>query len=102
MGYITIKEQREAFEYAKEREFPVAPVRISPSVEVELEVDAIWINRLIQSKPYQWDHLRGILVKDFEFFLRKGDVKKQSPDKNLSDATFRDSLERLEFCLFYL
>ncbi len=35
-------------------------------------------------------------MKDFEFFLKKGDVKKQSPDKNLSNATFKDSLERLE------
>lgn len=37
------------------------------------------------------------MVKDFEFFLKKGDVKKQSPDSNLSNATFKDSLERLEF-----
>lgn len=37
------------------------------------------------------------MVKDFEFFLRKGDVKKQSSDENLSKATFKDSLERLEF-----
>ena len=35
-------------------------------------------------------------MKDFEFFLRKGDVRKQSPDENLSGATFRDSMERLE------
>lgn len=35
-------------------------------------------------------------MKEFEFFLKKGDVKKQSPDKNLSKATFKDSLERLE------
>lgn len=35
-------------------------------------------------------------MKEFEFFLSKGDVKKQSPDKNLSDATFKDSLDRLE------
>lgn len=36
-------------------------------------------------------------MKDFEFFLSKGDVKKQKPDKNLSNATFNDSLDRLEF-----
>jgi len=36
-------------------------------------------------------------VKDFEFFLNKGDVKRQSPDKNLSKDTFKESLERLEF-----
>ena len=36
------------------------------------------------------------MVKDFEFFLNKGDVKKQSPDENLSKATLKDSLERLE------
>jgi len=37
------------------------------------------------------------MVKEFEFFLGKGDVKKQSPDKNLSSATFKEGLERLEF-----
>lgn len=36
------------------------------------------------------------MVKEFEFFLKKGDVKKQNPDKNLSNATFKDSLDRLE------
>ena len=36
------------------------------------------------------------MVKDFEFFLMKGDVKKQNPDENLSKATFGDSLERLK------
>lgn len=36
------------------------------------------------------------MVKEFEFFLKKGDAKKQSPDKNLSKATFRESLERLQ------
>tara|TARA_Y100000031_G_scaffold69874_1_gene77555 strand:- start:152 stop:568 length:417 start_codon:yes stop_codon:yes gene_type:complete len=35
------------------------------------------------------------MVKEFEFFLRKGDVKRQSPDENLSKATFKDSMERL-------
>ena len=37
------------------------------------------------------------MVKDFEFFLAKGDVKKQSPNKNLALATFKDGLERIEF-----
>ena len=37
------------------------------------------------------------MVKDFEFFLKKGDVKKQNPDKNLAFSTFKDSLERIEF-----
>ena len=41
-------------------------------------------------------------MKDFEFFLKKGDVKKQSPDKNLSKATFKDSLERLDFAKNFL
>ena len=36
------------------------------------------------------------MVRDFEFFLNKGDAKKQNPDENLSKATFRASLERLE------
>ena len=35
------------------------------------------------------------MVKDFNFFVNKGDVKKQSPDKNLAKATFNDSQERL-------
>ncbi len=35
-------------------------------------------------------------MKEFEFFLEKGDVKKQSQDKNLSRATFKESLDRLE------
>lgn len=37
------------------------------------------------------------MVKDFEFFLKKGDVKRQSPDKNLTYSAFKDSLERIEF-----
>ena len=37
------------------------------------------------------------MVKDFEFFLKKGDVKRQSPDKNLAFSTFKDSMERIEF-----
>ena len=36
-------------------------------------------------------------MKDFEFFLKKGDVKKQSPNKNLAFSAFKDSLERIEF-----
>lgn len=35
-------------------------------------------------------------MKEFEFFLNRGDVKKQIPDKNLSEATFKECLERLE------
>ena len=35
-------------------------------------------------------------MKEFEFFLRRGDVKKQSPDENLSKAAFKESLERLD------
>ena len=37
------------------------------------------------------------MVKDFDFFLKKGEVKKQSPNKNLTYSTFKDSLERIEF-----
>ena len=36
-------------------------------------------------------------MKEFEFFVNNGDVKKQSVDKNLSKSTFKDSLERIEF-----
>jgi uncharacterized protein (UPF0332 family) len=36
------------------------------------------------------------MVKEFEFFLGKGDVKKQSPDKNLSSAALKESIERLQ------
>lgn len=36
------------------------------------------------------------MVKEFEFFLAKGDVKRQSHDENLSKATLKDSIERLE------
>ena len=35
-------------------------------------------------------------MKEFEFFIKKGNVKKQSPDKNLSISTFKESLDRLE------
>lgn len=37
------------------------------------------------------------MVKDFEFFLKKGDVKGQSPNKNLAYSTFKESLERIYF-----
>ena len=37
------------------------------------------------------------MVKDFEFFLKKEEVKKQSPNKNLAYSTFKESLERIEF-----
>lgn len=37
------------------------------------------------------------MVKDFGFFLKKGDVKGQSPNKNLAYSTFKESLERIEF-----
>lgn len=37
------------------------------------------------------------MVKEFDFFLRTGDVKKQQSDIHLSQATLRESLERLEF-----
>ena len=36
------------------------------------------------------------MVKDFEYFLNRGDVKKQKSDRNMSKATFKDSMERLE------
>ena len=35
------------------------------------------------------------MVKEFDFFIKKGDVKKQRPDKNLATATFEGSKERL-------
>ncbi len=37
------------------------------------------------------------MVKEFEYFVRKGDVKTQKPDANLSRAAFKESAERLEF-----
>ena len=37
------------------------------------------------------------MVKDFGFFLKKGDVKGRSPDKNLAYSTFKESLERIDF-----
>ena len=37
------------------------------------------------------------MVKEFEYFLKKGDVKKQSIDQNTSKATFKDAKERLTF-----
>src|SRR3989344_8769269 len=36
------------------------------------------------------------MVKDFEYFLSRGDVKKQKSDINLSKAAFKDRLDRLE------
>ena len=36
------------------------------------------------------------MVKDFNFFLKKGDVKKQIPDLNIAKSTFNSSLERFE------
>jgi uncharacterized protein (UPF0332 family) len=37
------------------------------------------------------------MVKEFDFFVRKGDVRKQKPDHNLSKATLREGVERLAF-----
>ena len=37
------------------------------------------------------------MVKEFEYFMKKGDVKRQKPDINLSKATLKESIERLEF-----
>ena len=37
------------------------------------------------------------MVKNFEFFLKKEEVKKRSPDENLAYSTFKDGLERIEF-----
>ena len=36
------------------------------------------------------------MVKEFEYFLNKNEVKKQKPNINLSKATLKDSFERLE------
>ena len=36
-------------------------------------------------------------MKEFEHFIRKGDVKKQNPDKNTSRAVFQDALDRTEY-----
>jgi len=36
-------------------------------------------------------------MKEFEYFIIKGNVKKQKPDINLAKATARESLDRLEF-----
>ena len=35
-------------------------------------------------------------LRDFDWFIKKEIVKKQSPDKNLSDATYKESLDRIE------
>ena len=37
------------------------------------------------------------MVKEFEYFIAKGEVKKQKPDANLSKATLKESIERLKF-----
>lgn len=37
------------------------------------------------------------MVKDFEYFLHRGDVKKQNIDRNLSKATFKECMDRLKF-----
>ena len=37
------------------------------------------------------------MVKEFEYFVKKGDVKRQKPDINLSKSTLKESIERLEF-----
>ena len=37
------------------------------------------------------------MVRNFSFFLEKGDVRRQPPNKNLSKSTFMRRVERLEF-----
>ena len=37
------------------------------------------------------------MVKEFEFFIRKGDVRRQSSDLALSHATLQGALDRLQF-----
>ena len=37
------------------------------------------------------------MVKEFDFFLNRGDVKKQRPDYNTARATFADGIDRLRF-----
>ena len=46
MGYITIKEQREAFENAPQREFPKVRIEDSPFGTIESDTEVAWINRL--------------------------------------------------------
>ena len=36
-------------------------------------------------------------MKDFEYFIKNADVKKQAVDKNLSDSLIKDSKDRLEY-----
>ena len=36
-------------------------------------------------------------MKDFEFFIQSGDVKKQIPDSNLSNSLVKDSIKRLKY-----
>ncbi|MBI3051204.1 hypothetical protein HYY74_01995 [Candidatus Woesearchaeota archaeon] len=38
------------------------------------------------------------MVREFRFYLTKGDVRKQKPDRNLALAVLRDSMERLALC----
>ena len=37
------------------------------------------------------------MVKEFDFFLNRGDVKKQRPDYNTARAVFSEGIERLRF-----
>jgi hypothetical protein len=41
-------------------------------------------------------------VKEFEFFIRKGEVKRQTVDKNLSDACIKESKDRLKLIKDFL
>ena len=36
-------------------------------------------------------------MKDFEFFIQSGDVKKQIPDSNFSNSLIKDSIKRLKY-----
>lgn len=42
------------------------------------------------------------MVKDFEFYIITKSIKKQKPDINLSNATFKESVERLQTAKFML
>ena len=37
------------------------------------------------------------MVIDFDYFLNRGDVKRQSPDNNLSKSTLIESQDRIDF-----
>lgn len=41
-------------------------------------------------------------MKEFEFFVKKGEVKSQAIDENLSDACIKESNERLELIKNFL